>query len=374
MQPVIKILIVEDEKLVADDLRETLELLGYQVPCLVGSAEAAIAKLPDLAIDLVLMDIRLTGPMDGIEASQIIQSQYRVPVVYLTANTDRATLDRVKASQPFGYILKPFNERTLATTIEVALARHEAEASVYNALCEAQSSQQQVETQLQQKNSYLSLVAHELRNPLTAIKFASEVLNNQAMEMPEERRQRYLQRIHDATKNLNDLLEDVLLLERSSTSDLACLLAPVDLVGFCQELLDAFQLTDTAAHHFALTTEGQSRPLHLDEKLLWHLLSNLVSNAMKYSHPGSPITIALDWQIDQVIIRVIDQGIGIPPETQARLFEPFQRGRNVGTIPGTGLGLAIAKRCAELQQGQLSMTSAVGNGSTFQITFPYPSP
>jgi CheY-like chemotaxis protein len=96
----IKILIVEDEQLVADDLRETLEHLGYNVPALVASGEEAISIAETLQPDLVLMDIRLEGEMDGIEASLEIQSRFNLPVVYLTANADRATLERAKISQP----------------------------------------------------------------------------------------------------------------------------------------------------------------------------------------------------------------------------------------------------------------------------------
>lgn len=96
----IQILIVEDEQLVADDLRETLEYLGYGVPALVASGEEAILMAGILRPDLVLMDIRLEGKIDGIEASFAIQSRFGLPVVYLTANADRATLERAKASHP----------------------------------------------------------------------------------------------------------------------------------------------------------------------------------------------------------------------------------------------------------------------------------
>lgn len=369
-----QILIVEDEKLVADDLRETLELLGYVVPYTTASAEDAIATLETLSVDVVLMDIRLAGAMDGIEASGIIQSEYRIPVIYLTANTDRPTLERVKASQPFGYILKPFREKTLATTIEVALARHQAEQDVYKAMKNAQALQQAAEAQLQRKSDYLHLVAHELRNPLTAIKFAAEVLNSEQVEMADERRQRYIQRIQAATKNLNELLEDVLLLERSTDTSLQCCVNPtlVDLESFCAELLEAFQLTSSDNYQFRLLREGQQKPLCLDEKLLWHLMSNLLSNAVKYTPQGGMISLVIAWQDHQVELRVIDEGIGISPETRARLFQPFQRGTNVGTIPGTGLGLAIAQRCAQIQGGHISVDSTVGQGSTFIVALPLP--
>jgi signal transduction histidine kinase len=366
----IQILIVEDEKLVANDLRETLEFLGYKVPWTTTTAEDAIARLETMLVDVVLMDIRLAGAMDGIEASRIIQSEYKIPVVYLTANTDLSTLERVKSSQPFGYILKPFREKTLATTIEIAVARHQAEMTVYRALEAAQARQHTAETQLQQKSDYLHLVAHELRNPLTAIKFAAEVLNQENIVMPDERRQSYIQRIHAATKSLNELLEDVLLLERSAAIALECCAASIRLEDFCHQLVEALQLSADDYHQIVFRTVGESRLLCLDEKLMWHLLSNLLSNAVKYSPAGGVVSLVLTWHADQVELRVIDQGIGIPAETQAKLFQPFQRGSNVGAIPGTGLGLAIAKRCTELQGGTISLESEVGQGSSFIVVFP----
>jgi CheY-like chemotaxis protein len=98
--PSVKILVVEDEQLVADDLSETLSSLGYEVSALASSAEEAIHHVEQLSPDVVLMDIRLPGAMDGVEAAAEIQSRFRVPVIYLTANADYVTLERVKATHP----------------------------------------------------------------------------------------------------------------------------------------------------------------------------------------------------------------------------------------------------------------------------------
>lgn len=366
-----KILIVEDEKLVADDLRETLELLNYEVVYSTASGEEALNRIAENKPDLVIMDIRLGGQLDGIEATQMIQSQYRIPVVYLTANADASTLKRVKASQPFGYILKPFTEKILMTTIEVALARHLAESAIHTALDEAQINQSEIRTLLQKKSDYLHLLVHELRNPLTAIKFAAEVLQHPDTEITDDRRDRYIQRIRAATKSLNELVEDALLLEKSSSCELEFFPTSVDLKNFCAEIIEAFQLTTTTAHQFSFSSTGRERRLQLDEKLLWHLFTNLVSNAVKYSPQGGTVALGLLWEGDCVRVSVADEGIGIPPETEFKLFDPFHRGRNVGAIPGTGLGLAIAKRCAELQGGAIAVQSTLHQGSTFTVVFPY---
>ncbi|MFH1434732.1 MAG: response regulator, partial [Pseudomonadota bacterium] len=125
-----KILVVEDDAVVAKDICGSLENLGYGVPALVSSGEDAVAKAGELRPDLVLMDIRLKKGMDGIEAAETIRSSCNIPIVYLTAYSDDDTLRRAKATQPYGYILKPFEERELHTIIEIALFKHRMEASL----------------------------------------------------------------------------------------------------------------------------------------------------------------------------------------------------------------------------------------------------
>jgi PAS domain S-box-containing protein len=122
------ILIVEDENIVAMDIQHCLKNLGYAVPVIFDSGEEAILHLEKDRPDLVLMDIRLAGEMDGVEAAEVVRSQFHIPVVYLTAQVDHHTLERAKATGPFGYILKPFEERDLSTTIDMALSKHQMES------------------------------------------------------------------------------------------------------------------------------------------------------------------------------------------------------------------------------------------------------
>lgn len=122
-----KILVVEDEKIVAIDLRNTLISLGYEVPDIASEAIEAITKTGKILPDLVLMDIILAGEMDGIDAAEQIRSRYDIPVIYLTSYANDEMLNRAKIAAPFGYIIKPFEERELHTNIEMALYRHQME-------------------------------------------------------------------------------------------------------------------------------------------------------------------------------------------------------------------------------------------------------
>ncbi|PSB67897.1 hybrid sensor histidine kinase/response regulator [filamentous cyanobacterium CCP1] len=366
----VKILIVEDEQLVADDLREILEALEYTVVGLAASGEDAIKSVERNLPDLILMDIHLAGEMDGIQAAEQIQSRFNVPVVYLTAYADRTTLTRVKATHPFGYIVKPFNESMLSTTIEVALSRHQIESSIRNTLASTETVKRQAEAQSQSKSDLISMVSHELRNPLAVIRFATEILQQQGGQMTLERYHRLLEQIQMAADSLNYLLEDVLTLERTGSEQLECFPSPIEIVGFCQEQMETLKLGTGKVYTLTLSPQADRCTVFLDSKLLWHLLNNLLSNAIKYSPQGGEIQLGVSWDEQTVCLKVQDQGIGIPPDAQPKLFDPFYRADNVGRIPGTGLGLAIARQCVILQGGEIDVESAIGQGTTFRVKLP----
>jgi two-component system, LytTR family, response regulator LytT len=126
----IKILIVEDESIVAKDIQNSLKKLGYNVPAIVASGEKALLEIEENNYDLVLMDIMLKGEMSGIEAANLIREKIQIPVVFLTANADEKTVGKAKVAEPYGYIIKPFREKELQTTIEMAIYKHEKDAEV----------------------------------------------------------------------------------------------------------------------------------------------------------------------------------------------------------------------------------------------------
>ncbi len=132
-----KILIVEDEAVTALDIQQSLRRKGYEVAGIAGSAEEALAEARAHRPDLVLMDIRLKGDPDGISAAEQIHKESDAAIVFLTAYADCATLDRAKAAEPFAYLLKPFEEEVLATTIEIALHKRKAHAQSVQAGAEA---------------------------------------------------------------------------------------------------------------------------------------------------------------------------------------------------------------------------------------------
>ncbi|QWR76258.1 hybrid sensor histidine kinase/response regulator [Candidatus Magnetomonas plexicatena] len=123
-----RILVVEDETIIAKDIRRSLDLLGYEVTATVSSGQEALQSVNQNKPDLVLMDIMIHGSQDGIETADAIKHKFDIPVVYLTAYADEQMLERAKITEPFGYILKPFEETELRTTIEIALYKHKLQS------------------------------------------------------------------------------------------------------------------------------------------------------------------------------------------------------------------------------------------------------
>jgi signal transduction histidine kinase len=134
--------------------------------------------------------------------------------------------------------------------------------------------------------------------------------------------------------------------------------------------VEELQLSGGSEHTIVFTCQLSYLEGCLDEKLLRHILSNLLINAIKYSPTGSTVNFELICQKDLVIFQIQDSGIGIPCEDQQRLFESFHRANNVGNIPGTGLGLAIVKKSVDLHGGKISVKSEVGVGTAFTVTIP----
>lgn len=126
----LKILVVEDESIVAKDIQNSLKKLGYTVPTIVASGEKAIEEVEQSRPDLVLMDIMLKGDINGVEAANAIRENYDIPVIFLTAYADDNTLSKAKIAEPYGYIIKPFKEKELQTTIEMAMYKHEKDSLI----------------------------------------------------------------------------------------------------------------------------------------------------------------------------------------------------------------------------------------------------
>lgn len=367
----LKIMVVEDERITARDIKKSLETLDYTVAAVVSTGEDAIEKAALEQPDLVLMDIVLKGEIDGIEAANKIRDRYNIPVIFLTAYSDDSTLERAGSSEPFGYLLKPFEDRELHTSIQIAMRRHRAEAKMHENLERAENLKKQAENLAELKSRYISITSHEFRTPMTTIQSSAELLQHYSYKWSDEKKLVHYERIKSAVKNMTNLLDDVLTIGKAESGKLHFNPQPMELLQFCTELVEEQEISRSAQPHINFIIQGNFPKLQrFDEKLLWHILTNLLSNAIKYSPQGDDVNFKLTGEESQVVFQIQDRGIGIPPAALEKLFESFERASNVGNIPGTGLGLAIVKKCVDLHGGHISVESTVGVGTTFTVTLP----
>lgn len=391
--PNVKLLIVEDEEIVAFDIESTLHNLGYEVCAVAASAEEAIASASLCLPDLVLMDIMLKGSIDGIQAAAEIHKRFNIPIIYLSAYGDTKTIERAKLTEPFGYLIKPFAEKELHTVIEIALSRHYAEQRTRKAL--------ETEKELSRlKSLFVANASHEFRTPLTTIRSSIDLLELYCSELMDDKKSKHFQRINIAIEQLLQLLDDLLIIGKVEAGKLEFNPLPLNLVEFCQNLVEELQFNVCVQYglktlnnslylnqvsnklqnepksaseppqRIAFTYQGNFANACMDENLLQKILTNLLSNAIKYSPKSELVSFDLSCEAEIVTFRIQDKGIGIALEEQQQLFEPFYRAANVGKIKGTGLGLSIVKRCVELHKSEISIESKVGFGSTFIVKLP----
>ncbi len=220
------------------------------------------------------------------------------------------------------------------------------------------------------KSQFILMMSHEYRTPLTTILSSAELLEHYSDRWSEDRKLEHLRRIVASVKHMTDLLESVLIIGKIEANKLDFVPVPIDLDKYCRELVEEIQLTAGSQYHLTLISRAPCVEANMDVNLLRHILSNVLSNAVKYSPSGGDIELELICEDEWAVLRIHDHGIGIPQPDQARIFEAFHRGSNIGNIPGTGLGMAIVNRSVALHHGTITIDSEVGVGTTVTITLP----
>ena len=225
------------------------------------------------------------------------------------------------------------------------------------------------------KTRFISVTSHEFRTPMAAALGSVEILANHLDRLTAEKRQELLARIATSLQRMTQMLDEILLLNRVDANRVEVQLAPLDLQSFVHQAIEEIRLGDRDQHRFEFSATGDALAFPSDPNLLHHILSNLLSNAVRYSPAGTLVAVRLVVETARAQLSVEDHGIGIPESDRSRIFEPFERGSNVGTIKGTGLGLNIVQRMIGLLGGTVEVAPAVGGGSRFTLTFPrLPSP
>lgn len=222
------------------------------------------------------------------------------------------------------------------------------------------------------KSKFVTMASHEFRTPLSTILSSATLIGKYTREEDAEKRDKHLRRIRDSVENMRDILEDFLSLGKMEEGLIR--LSP-EILSYAELQVEIMRIT-TEMQALARTTQRiqyhnfVEQSVSVDLKMLRHTLTNLVSNAIKFSPAGGEIRITSRFREDHLILEVSDQGIGISEEDQKHLFERFYRGENAANIQGTGLGLYIISRYMELAGGRIDWTSEIGKGTTFTLSLP----
>lgn len=230
----------------------------------------------------------------------------------------------------------------------------------------------------QLKSRFVAMASHEFRTPLATILLSTDLLKHYMERLPESERDELFQSINHAVRRMTKMLEDILTIGKAEAEQAQFNPSLLDINVFCWELVEQVLSEQSGAgsqrSQVKVLIEGDCKQALFDEKLLRHIFENLLSNAAKYSPVGSIIDFHVVCTAQSFVFTVADHGIGVPASDIPRLFDSFHRASNVGNIAGTGLGLAIVKRSVELHSGSISVSSVLGEGTTFVVTLPRTEP
>ncbi|MEM9447558.1 MAG: ATP-binding protein [Cyanobacteria bacterium P01_E01_bin.6] len=218
------------------------------------------------------------------------------------------------------------------------------------------------------KSRFVAMVCHEFRNPLNNITLSLSSFNRYAEKLSVQQKDDYLAGIAENVERMIQMIDDILVISKIEARRLEVHRKNFELVAFCQGLIE--ELNGTFHRAIALNCRRKAFMVYLDEQFLRSILSNILTNAIRYSPENTSITLKIYRHKHWIVFQVTDQGIGIPEGDRPYLFEPFRRGHNVSNIPGTGLGLNIVKRFVDLQQGKIEVDSTPGQGTTFRVFLP----
>lgn len=377
----IKILLIEDDIVEARLIQEILKSFNLNEFCLthVKRLQTGIQRLRQEKFDLVLLDLTLPDSQGLASVELLVQNFSHLPIVVLTnTNDNRLAIEAVKRGAQDYLVKRNINIDVLVRSIQYAIERQKASDLL-------RETNENLTNQIQQKTAELmkakeinhfqselvSMFSHDFRSPLTTVLSCAELLQNKSDHLSEDKKVYLFQMLRNASKNMVQLLDEVLLVGRTDADTFQCNLTDLNLELFCLELVEDLQFSaDKKQIKIMFEPQGIIKPTAWDQSLLRHILGNLLANAVKYSPEGKQVKFELIPQEQEIIFRIQDWGIGIPAADHQNLFQPFHRASNVGRIPGTGLGLAIAKSCVEAHQGRIKIDSQVNEGTTVTVVLP----
>ena len=360
--------------LVVDDITKNLQVVGtvlrnqgYEVMPAASGAEAlkcVRAQLPDL----ILLDLMMPE-MDGLEVCRRLKAgplTRQLPVIFLTASNEMEHLVQGFEVGAVDYVTKPFNPPELLARVRTHLELKHARDTIVR-------YGQELSRLNEEKNEFMGIAAHDLRNPLSAIKGYAEMIVEDAQALKHRELEENGRRVLETAARMAEMVRNLLDANRIERGEMKLNLSPADLCPVLNQVIETQRPRSTVKQQ-TIHLESQAGPVVVlvDPSVTVQILENLVSNAVKYSPPGKEIFVRLKQEAKGVRIEVQDQGPGLSAEDQKKLFGKFARlsAKPTGGEHSTGLGLSIVKKMVEAMNGQVWCESELGRGATFVVQFP----
>lgn len=366
--------------LLVDDLEENLLALEALLEreglvCLKArGGEEALELLLTHEVALALLDVQMPG-MDGFELAEFMRGSERarhIPIIFVTAGAaDSQRRFRGYEAGAVDFIQKPIEPDVLRSKANVFFDLHQQRLQIEAQRDELEAAAQALRRADRHKDSFLAVLAHELRNPVAALSGGLHLLGK---DIAPDRAKDIRGRMERMLDHLTHLVDDLLDVSRVSQGKISLKKARVELGEVLQSAIEASQHTiEAAKHRFEVDLSDEPIWLEADHTRLAQIVANLLNNAAKYTPPGGVVTLRARTEGDMATIAVTDTGVGIPEAMQSKIFEIFAQvedhlGQSQG---GLGIGLALVRQLVALHGGEVTVQSGgEGQGSTFTVRLP----
>lgn len=362
--------------LLVDDLQENLVALealirapGRRIFC-ARSGDDALSLMLEHPFALAIVDVQMPA-MNGFELAELMRGTERtrtIPIVFVSAAGQELNYAfRGYESGAVDFLHKPLDPHAVRSKVSVfvELARQRQEL---------QEAKAQLQRAVSMRDDFMSMIAHELRNPLNSVYLQAQLRRKMlaAPKQPDAQAMlRMVERDERQIRSMVRLLDDMLDVSRARTGKLAIVPAPFDLAASAQVVVEAIQEQARGAGVMVSLSAPGTLSIVGDEFRIEQVITNLLTNALRYGR-GEPVavTVGVREDVREAFVSVRDQGMGIAPADQERIFEQFERTEGAAQVAGLGLGLYIARQIAQAHQGRLEVRSAVGQGSEFVLSLP----
>lgn len=360
MTTLASILIVDDEPTNFDVIESFLLDEPLQLHY-ASSAERAIARVETVQPDVILLDVMMPD-INGIELCQTLKSTPKwkhVPIIMVTALTSNEDLAKCLGAGADDYISKPVNGLELKARI--------------HSMLRIKRQYDQLTDLLRSRSDMVNMIVHDLRNPLSTVILSADMLNS--MKMPPEKQHRKIEQITAASRQLQGLIDDLLIMAKLEAGRLLLQRSAVNVALLCQNALREFDaMAQQKDLHLVVDLPDNHLELEVDENIIRRVLDNLLSNAIKFSPKQSTVALKVHPSVaDGVSIQVKDQGKGVPENLREQIFKKYETGTFMEDVPQIGLGLAFCKMAIEAHEGMIHIEDNDPVGSVFTIVLPMAS-